>query len=170
MTVGDVDAESAPVAPFEYIHPCPNVFAPVPPLATGSAVVSESDPSDAVCAKRFVVVAILNHPVPETESKVEDAFTSEVFVPATVKLPRTVEEALEINPLAMVPKPERLKVLAESAPKFALVEKRFVDDAVVEKKLVEVAFVTTKLSNNVEDAFSVGTVNVPESVPPESER
>src|SRR3989344_4304095 len=45
-----------------------------------------------------------------------------------------VEEALERKPLVKVVKP-----LMPSVPKFAICEKRFVDDAVVAKKAVDVA-------------------------------
>ena len=53
-TVGEVEADSAPVPPEENIHPCPKVVAPVPPWETES--VPEMFPSE------MQVPAIAKHP------------------------------------------------------------------------------------------------------------
>ena len=76
MTVGDVDAESAP-EPEEKIHPCPKEVAPVPPLLMARVVVAwttplvaKSVPLKAPMAKvvvvAFVAVTLPNCVRPET--------------------------------------------------------------------------------------------------------
>src|SRR3989344_5890528 len=59
----------------------------------------------------------------------------DVEVLVTARLVRVVVPALRVD--------ERLRVPAESAPRFAVCAKRFVEEAVVEKRFVVVAFVAT---------------------------
>lgn len=135
--------------------------APVPPLATGRAVVSESEPNDAVVAKRLVVVAVPKYPVPLAVKFVVDA------PPFIEKSPLViVEEELERKPFVKVARPVevsvelRVNVFAVRAPSAALCEKRFVELAVVEKKLVVVPAVRERLPSVVRPV----TFNVEERV------
>lgn len=126
--------------------------APVPPLVTGRAAVKESEPRDAVVAKRLVVVAVPKYPVPLAVKFVVLA------PPDIVKRPLViVEEAFERNPFVKVVSPPIPKV-----PNVAVWEKRFVDDAVVEKRLVVVAFPPTAVVNVrlVVDAVTAPRVEV----------
>ena len=148
------------------------VVAPVPPEVTGRAVVSESEPSDAVVAKRLVVVAVPKYPVPlavkfvvdappfierRPAVMVEEAFDRKPLVkvvrPLMPNVPRFavcekrfVELAVVAKKLVVVPAVSE-SVPAVSAPRFAFVEKRLVDEAVVENRLVVVAFPPTAVWN-----------------------
>jgi hypothetical protein len=83
--------------------------------------------------------------VPENVALVKALVPVKTFVPVVVKLPATVDDACETNPLAKFVNPLSEREFAASVPTTAFCAKRLVLDAFCAKRFVEVAEEATRL-------------------------
>ncbi len=163
------------LVPSEYTQPCPNDVAPVPPFATVSAALSESEPivtvpKDALCEKRLVEDAMEEKSVVEV-ALVEvllmmsrlvivldaeltrmpsPAASGERYAPASVQLDpppvgHVVRQMSPVKQMVVAPKVVVVALVPTMVEAKSVVDVAFVDCRVVAKSDVEVAFVVVPL-------------------------
>jgi hypothetical protein len=119
-TVGEVLADNAPVPPFEYIHPCPYVVAPVPPFATPMVLPFHVPEVIVPSVVMLLDPAQVDRAVFSTLFSASDAFRFAVLVPASVVAPEAYSRSPGVYDVRPVPPyTTPILVVADTTPLFA---------------------------------------------------